>query len=327
MELRTISDICRQFGISTRTLRYYEQIGILRSQKKPGYAYRVYDEDAFRRLQQILILRKLRIPLKQIDLILRDPQMLAAMNVFRENIAALTNEIDALTTIRTILQSFVDVLEKKVHLPRPLDLLDDASLLKAIDSLAVTKLKFKEDASMDELNKADEKLSRLTDVRIVYLPPATVAASHYVGDDPEMYAGQRLEQFVIDANLKEIKPDVRHYGFNHPNPVDETNAHGYEMWVTIPDDMEAPAPLEKKHFPGGLYAAHVIQMGNFHEWEWLNRWVSESDQYEYRGDWSGENMFGWLEEHLNYINHISVENGEPEGMQLDLLIPIHEKKK
>jgi len=28
--------------------------------------------------------------------------------------------------------------------------------------------------------------------------------------------------------------------------------------VTIPDDMEGPEFLVKKHFPGGLYAAYAI---------------------------------------------------------------------
>lgn len=66
MNLTTISEISKNFDISTRTLRYYEKIGLLQSSKKEGYAYRTYDEEAITRLQQIIILRKLRIPLKQI---------------------------------------------------------------------------------------------------------------------------------------------------------------------------------------------------------------------------------------------------------------------
>ncbi len=33
-------------NISTRTLRYYEQIGLIESVKKEDYAYRTYDEAA-----------------------------------------------------------------------------------------------------------------------------------------------------------------------------------------------------------------------------------------------------------------------------------------
>jgi DNA gyrase inhibitor GyrI len=119
------------------------------------------------------------------------------------------------------------------------------------------------------LKEADEKLSKLRDkdVRIVYLPPAAVAASHYIGDEPERHAAMVMDKFVLESGLPAIKPDLRQYGFNHPNPgcIKGKDTHGYEFWVTIPEDMEVPAPLEKKHFPGGLYAAHMIPMGAFEE--------------------------------------------------------------
>ena len=34
MELQTISEVSKRFGISTRTLRYYEQIGLISPVKK-----------------------------------------------------------------------------------------------------------------------------------------------------------------------------------------------------------------------------------------------------------------------------------------------------
>lgn len=179
---------------------------------------------------------------------------------------------------------------------------------------------------MDDLKKAEESLSKLTDVRIIYLPPATVAAAHHIGDEPESHAYAIIDRFVRETGLCKIKPDFRHYGFNHPNPVDETGYHGYEVWVTVPDDMEIRYPLVKKHFSGGLYAAHMIQMGNFNEWEWLFDWVSKSNKYEFSGSMQDqEHMCGLLEEHLNYMSHVHLESTEPEDLQLDLLLPIREK--
>ena len=173
-------------------------------------------------------------------------------------------------------------------------------------------------------------MSKLTDkdVRIVYLPPATVAASHYIGEEPENHVAKIINKFVLENDLPNVKPDLRHYGFNAPDP-DETGAHGYEMWVTIPDDMEVPAPLEKKHFPGGLYGAHMIPMGAFEEWQWLADWVEKGSKlYAYRADTSRgyDNMNGLLEEQLNYRNRVwRLEDGIFDDMQLDLLMPIKEK--
>lgn len=327
MELQTISQISKLFNISTRTLRYYEQIGLIQPIKKEDFAYRTYDEDTVMRLQQIIVLRKLRIPLKQIAEILKSDDTAVAINAFRQNLAEIEDEITALSTIKSVIQAFLE----RLHLQNDaLRLLDDESLLDIVDSLTTSKISFKEDKTMDDLKKAEEKLNRITDrdVRIVYLPPATVAASHYIGDEPEHITGKAIDKFVIENDLPNIYPGLRIYGFNHPNPVDETNYHGYEIWVTIPDDMEVPAPLVKKHFTGGLYAAHMIPIGAFEEWGWLNEWVRTSDKYDYNliND-GGECMYGLLEEHLNYRNNVSkFIGGVWENFQLDLLIPIKEKK-
>ena len=64
MDLQTVSDISKKYGISSRMLRYYEQSGLITSKRKEGYAYRVYDDPAIKRLQQVIILRKLQIPVK-----------------------------------------------------------------------------------------------------------------------------------------------------------------------------------------------------------------------------------------------------------------------
>jgi DNA-binding transcriptional MerR regulator len=58
-QVQTVSTVSKSLGISSRMLRYYEQIGLIESQRIEDYAYRVYDENAIGRLRQIIILRKL----------------------------------------------------------------------------------------------------------------------------------------------------------------------------------------------------------------------------------------------------------------------------
>ncbi len=322
-ELHTITQVTRAFGITTRMLRYYEEIGLLRSERIDGYAYRAYGPAALARLRQILFLKKLRIPLRQIAELLEGADARRAVTIVEENLRKIDEEAQALETVRGVLARFRALL---LTAPRG-EAFTDESLNALVAQLPVPKTNLKGESDMEELNRASERLERLTDrdVRIVYLPPATVAAYQYEGDEPEWHVSRVVDAFAREARLSEIKPDVRHYGFNAPNPVDETNAHGYEMWLTTPDDMDVPAPLVKKTFPGGLYAARAIPFGAFEEWDKLFRWVSESEAYEYRGDWKGANMFGCLEEHLNYVNHYMLDNPEPEGMQLDLLVPVKPK--
>lgn len=326
MEAMTISRVSKDFGISTRMLRYYEQAGLIESFRRADYAYRMYNQAALSRLRQILILRKLRIPLKQIKAVLQKPDAIVAIEIFQKNIIELDDEITALSTIKSILLRFVDELQKTADIQIYHLITQDDTILASIESLSLTSINFKEDKTMENLKKAEGSLSKLNDVRIIYLPPATVAAAHHIGEDPEYHANNMIDKFVRDTDLCKIKPDLRHYGFNHPNPVDETGYHGYEAWVTIPDDMDVPLLLTKKRFDGGRYAAHMIAMGNFNEWEWLLDWAKRSEKYEFTESIKDQElMCGLLEEHLNYVNHVYLENTEPEDLQLDLLMPIRER--
>ena len=54
MELTTISTLSERFGISTRTLRYWEQMGLIASERLPDYAYRVYRPETVERIAQMI---------------------------------------------------------------------------------------------------------------------------------------------------------------------------------------------------------------------------------------------------------------------------------
>ena len=165
MELQTISQVSKNYGISVRMLRYYEEEGLIESKRKVDYAYRVYDETAVKRLQQIIILRKLQIPVKQIKAILDNPDISATIEIFKQNINELNDEITALSTIKSILKILVDILQDKVAITPRLDLMSDTSILPLVESLSFNKYIIKENLSMEELNKANAMLNRLTDKR------------------------------------------------------------------------------------------------------------------------------------------------------------------
>ena len=329
MKLTTISDISRKMSISTRTLRYYEQIGLVESVKKEDYAYRAYDEGTVRRLRQILVLRKLRIPLKQIGLILQSENTAAIIEAFQENLNEVDDEITALSTIRDIINTFITRLNESVSQDIKLNPLDDTALLEAVDALTVHKTPLKVEKTAADLQAASEKLSRLTDrdVRIVYLPPMTVASIHIVeqdavGNHAELTADKIINGFIKDSDLSEVYPEARNFGFNNPDGVDDNDpAHGYERWVSVPDGMEVPAPLVKKRLEGGIYAAHMIPMGAWDEgWLPLHDWVADNERFDFRWETIG-GVCGWMEEHLNYWDW-DTANRYNRVNQFDLLLPI-----
>ena len=173
-------------------------------------------------------------------------------------------------------------------------------------------------------SKKKEKLTD-RDVRILYLPPATVAAAHYIGDGPEGPSSEMLHDFIKKAGIANAYPAARCFGFNHPNPdMREDGKYGYEFQVTIPDNMEVPAPLVKKRIEGGFYAAYMILMDEIAGIGWnrlFQGWLEQHDVWEGNLSPTGENMNGLLEEHLNILQW----NNNDFPQQVDLLLPIKKK--
>lgn len=204
MELQTISQISKSFKLSTRTLRYYEQIGLIQSTKVAEYAYRTYDAQTVLRLQQIVVLRKLRIPLKQIIVILESKDSAEIIATFEQNLKQVADEITALSTIRTILNTFIVRLNESTQLNLKRNLLDDVSILPLFDSLITSKIHFKEDKTMEDLNQANDRLEKLTDreVRILYLPPMSVAALHIIGKTAELEGKEPIYEFIQKTSCR-----------------------------------------------------------------------------------------------------------------------------
>ena len=71
--MRTISQVAELTGISTRTLQYYDEIGLLKPSELTESGYRLYDDAALQKLQQILFFKELGFKLKEIKEILQKP--------------------------------------------------------------------------------------------------------------------------------------------------------------------------------------------------------------------------------------------------------------
>lgn len=73
MHVLTVKQVSEQTGVSIRTLRYYDRIGLLRPDEVTAAGYRLYGESTLLRLQHILIYRELDFSLKEIAALLDQP--------------------------------------------------------------------------------------------------------------------------------------------------------------------------------------------------------------------------------------------------------------
>lgn len=71
--MKTVKEVSKIAGVSIRTLRYYDEIGLLKPTKISDAGYRLYDNKALERLQEIMFFRELEIPLTDIKKIMDNP--------------------------------------------------------------------------------------------------------------------------------------------------------------------------------------------------------------------------------------------------------------
>lgn len=71
--MKTVKEVSMITGVSIRTLRYYDEIGLLKPTELSETGYRLYDNKALEKLQEILFFRELEIPLIDIKKIMDTP--------------------------------------------------------------------------------------------------------------------------------------------------------------------------------------------------------------------------------------------------------------
>ena len=83
-----IHELAAKAGITVRTLHHYDRIGLLHPARHSPAGYRLYDESAALRLQQILFYRELGLPLADIGRILDAPgfDLMKALGSHREEL-------------------------------------------------------------------------------------------------------------------------------------------------------------------------------------------------------------------------------------------------
>ena len=96
--MMTVKQVSSLTGVSARTLQFYDEIGLFKPTQVTDAGYRLYDESALEELQQILFFKELDFTLKEIKIIMDDPQFnkAAAFEKQRELIRIKRDRLNAL---------------------------------------------------------------------------------------------------------------------------------------------------------------------------------------------------------------------------------------
>lgn len=111
--MKTVKEVSEITGVSIRTLRYYDEIGLLKPTQLTDAGYRLYDNKALEKLQEIMFFKELEIPLETIK------QVMENRNLDRQEILAMQ---------KTLLE------KKRNRLNGVIELIDD--VMKGVNTMS-----------------------------------------------------------------------------------------------------------------------------------------------------------------------------------------------
>ena len=118
-----IRELAEMAGVSARTLRWYDSVGLLRPCRVGDNGYRVYSSAEVDRLQHILFYREMGLELKQIAAILDDPGF--------DRLSALRGHLEALERERERLDAMVGSLRKAIRAEERNEMMKDQEKFEA----------------------------------------------------------------------------------------------------------------------------------------------------------------------------------------------------
>jgi MerR family transcriptional regulator, thiopeptide resistance regulator len=148
-----IGEIAGRAGVSVRTLRYYEEIGLLAPSERTASGHRLYGPMDVQRLQQIRSLQQLGLNLSEVDALLRG-KAISPQRIVADHLAQVQAQREALTQLENQLQHLAHLLDQP---PR-----DDAQavevFLSTIEAIRMYE-KYLDPDQLRDVNKRHEDAS------------------------------------------------------------------------------------------------------------------------------------------------------------------------
>ena len=273
-ELIKIRDMSSKYNISARTLRYYEDMGLITSTRSNDYAYRLYDEIAVKRLEQILVLRKLNISIKDIQSIFNTSGSEAVLEVLGKKVNDIDGEVALLHELKEIVLEFIHQIEQA-------DFGNDSDVNKLYQKAKeiegqLTNVSYSGNPSnRNRLFEVAEKMKKAPEVRIIQINPFRAFSSGLDTIDNVMGTFQQWQEEHNHLVKKLIYGAPDFLWFEEDMRAEWIWA--VEDWVTEAD----VEPYEIIEFTGGLYAAAMSVDGdddiNGRVYEGIKKWIETSN--------------------------------------------------
>lgn len=272
-----IKDISDKYDLTARTLRYYEDMGLIKSTRNDEYAYRLYDETAVRKIEQILILRKLNISIRDIQRIFSAPSSDVVLEVLGNKVQNIDNEIALLYELKDIMIEFIHQIEK-------IDFCSDSGIKMLYDKAREIETHLSivdyigKPANVGRLIDATEKLEREPDILIVEMPPCRMVTSGPLADDKELNRFDEMWMRLASRIADKINP--RDFMYHDAK-------YNKSIWLYLVEEWVTEAHTEGYkiiNFSGGLFASVIADSWEYNEYDRVYKgvktWLARQEHLE-----------------------------------------------
>ncbi|WP_346931202.1 MerR family transcriptional regulator [Clostridium sp.] len=266
-----IHQVSEQLGVTSRTLRHWEDKGLFYSKRDPQSGWRMYNNEALQRIRLVILLRELDIPLKLVKVILDSVDTQIASKVIMDQISKLNEENIVIVKRKNLLSKYLSILnsmeppsdasEYLVHMEEKLALqiISKNNMIEQWEDIIMTNNAITSGA-----------------LRIVSLPDMRVAVCNVISTSPE---DEALKKVLDWAELENLMGTARIFGFNTTAYSPGCTEYGWAACVTVPEQVVLPEYLEEKRLPGGLYASLNSTNEVYDSWQTLMRLLKENNAY------------------------------------------------
>lgn len=288
MNVIRINEVVSRYKVSSRTLRYYEEMGLLWSSHPENKAQRYYDDAALERLKQIIVLRKLQIPIKDIAAIYKSESTVALIQAFVNKLESLDTEITALSELRRLVDDFLHKM-----LINGVKKISAITLLYEETEKRLAVAEKSEEITYERVEKISRDALRLHDVRIIRLPAMLFLTSRFkTGQAASLDGGNMQNLFLKNGFLPD--PGLRNCFYRR-----EANDE-WIMLMKVPKEFENRTEYVVEHFPGGLFAVASAFMEDLDDtFTLLRDWIGKNELYAHDlGEESTDSRYEMIEEIL-----------------------------
>ena len=279
--LLKIKDVSDRYDITARTLRYYEDMGLITSTRSDDYAYRLYDEEAIKRIEQILILRKLNISIRDIGRIFSASGSEVVLEVLGKKVRDIDDETALLHELKEVVLEFIRQIER-------LDFANDADVktlydkAKEIETHLTNVDYIGKPANVSRLLEAAEKLEREPDILVVEMPPCRMVTSGFIHGNPDTDEKTRHFYEMWNRLAERIADKIHDRDFMYHD-----KEHDKMVWMFMLEDWMTEADTEGFEiitFTGGLFAEALADSEELSEWDRIYKgikaWLSRQERLE-----------------------------------------------